>query len=170
MDAAHFVHGAFLGYLWCLARIFIPSPSGRKRFNVLGALNALNNEMITVTNTTYINSLSICEMLDKLLLITKKPITIVLDNAKYQHCHLVKELGIELLFLPPYSPQLNLIERFWKLTKNECLYCKYYKSFGEFKSAIEDFIAQANTLHSEKMESLLTWNFQSFSKVELLTA
>ena len=140
---------------------------------MLGALNALSNEIVTVTNTTYINSLSICEMLDKLLLITKKPITIVLDNAKYQHCNLVKEyakkLEIELMFLPSYSPQLNLIERFWKLTKNDCLYCKYYKSFGCFKSAIENFIAQANTLHSEKMKSLLTWNFQNFSKVELLT-
>ena len=53
-DAAHFVHGTFLGYLWCFTRIFIPTPSGRKRFNVLGAIDAINQELITVTNESYI--------------------------------------------------------------------------------------------------------------------
>jgi hypothetical protein len=47
MDAAHFVHGAFLGMVWCFVRLFIPSPSGRKRFNVLGALNAITKEVLT---------------------------------------------------------------------------------------------------------------------------
>jgi hypothetical protein len=56
VDAAHFVHGAFLGFLWCFVRVFILSPSGRKRFNVLGALNASTKEIITVTNETYINA------------------------------------------------------------------------------------------------------------------
>jgi transposase len=53
VDAAHFVMGAFLGFLWCFERLFIRSPSGRKRFNVLGALNAITHEVITVTNDTY---------------------------------------------------------------------------------------------------------------------
>lgn len=52
-DAAHFVHRAYLGFIWCFTRIFIPSPSGRKRFNVLGAINALTKEVVTVTNETY---------------------------------------------------------------------------------------------------------------------
>ncbi|SMG65551.1 [similarity to] transposase, partial [methanotrophic bacterial endosymbiont of Bathymodiolus sp.] len=49
-----------------------------------------------------------------------------------------KELGIHLLFLPPYSPNLNLIERLWKFTKKKCLYNKYYESFHNFKEAIND--------------------------------
>ena len=49
-----------------------------------------------------------------------------------------KELGIHLLFLPPYSPKLNLIERLWKFTKKKCLYNKYYESFHNFKEAIND--------------------------------
>ena len=66
VDAAHFVHKAYLGFLWCFARTFICSPSGRRRFNVLGAINAVTKEIITVTNETYINAESICELLTKM--------------------------------------------------------------------------------------------------------
>jgi hypothetical protein len=55
VDAAHFVHRAYLGFLWCFTRTFIRSPSGRKRFNVLGAVNAVTQEIITITNEAYIN-------------------------------------------------------------------------------------------------------------------
>jgi len=64
VDAAHFVMGAFLGYLWCIARIFIPSSSGRKRYNILGAIDAITHELTTVCNDTYINALSVCELLE----------------------------------------------------------------------------------------------------------
>ena len=114
VDAAHFVHRAYLGYLWCFQRIFMASPSGRKRFNVLGAINALTHQIILVTNDSYINAKSVCELLDKLAaLCLNMPITLILDNARYQKCHLVEEyakkLGIQLLYLPSYSPHLNLI-------------------------------------------------------------
>ncbi|RAM48083.1 MAG: IS630 family transposase, partial [Hapalosiphonaceae cyanobacterium JJU2] len=112
VDASHFVMGAFLGWVWCFQRIFIKSPSGRKRFNVLGALNAITHEIIFVSNETYINAESICELLYKLAALKLNiPITIVCDNARYQKCKLVQELaetlGIELLYLPSYSPNLN---------------------------------------------------------------
>jgi hypothetical protein len=55
IDAAHFVLSPFLGYLWCFTRLFIKAPSGRQRFNVLGALNAITHELLTITNDTYIN-------------------------------------------------------------------------------------------------------------------
>ena len=70
---------AFLGWVWCFERIFIKSPSGRKRFNVLGALNAITHEIITVTNDAYINSESMCELLYKLATLKlSMPITTVL--------------------------------------------------------------------------------------------
>jgi len=130
VDAVHFVFGAFLGYLWCFARCWIKAPSGRQRFNVLGALNAITHEVITVTNLTYINSESVCQLLCKLGdLRLQVPMTLVLDNARYQRCALVQAvadtLGIELLYLPAYSPNLNLIERLWKFVKKQCLYSKY---------------------------------------------
>ena len=101
-----------MGYLWCFARVFIPSPSGRKRFNVLGAVNAVTKEMITVTNQTYINAESVCQLLIQLAeLNLTTPITLVLDNARYQKRALIKNraemLGIELWYLPAYSPHLN---------------------------------------------------------------
>ena len=153
-----------MGYLWCFARVFIPSPSGRKRFNVLGAVNAVTKEMITVTNQTYINAESVCQLLIQLAeLNLTTPITLVLDNARYQKCALVKNcaemLGIALLYLPAYSPHLNLIERFWKFVKKQCLYSKYYETFDEFKHAIELCLDEANSTHQQKLESLLTWNF-----------
>lgn len=74
------------------------------------------------------------------------PITVVLDNARYQMCQLVfglaKALDIELLYLPSYSPHLNLIERLWKFVRNQCLYSKYYAEFDDFKVAIETCIEQ----------------------------
>jgi hypothetical protein len=55
---------------------------------------------------------------------TPGPITLVLDNARYQKCQLVwavaETLQIELLYLPAYSPNLNLIERLWKFVKKQC--------------------------------------------------
>ena len=174
VDAAHFVHRAYLGFLWCFTRTFICSPSGRKRFNVLGAVNAVTKEIIMVTNETYINAESICELLLK---IANKgitiPVVLVLDNARYQKCKLVdeyaKSLKIELCYLPAYSPQLNLIERLWKFVRNECLYSKYYQDFTSFKAAISNCIISANVDQKEKLDSLLTLNFQSFRKVHVLT-
>jgi len=117
------------------------APSGRKRFNVLGAIHARTHQLITVTNTTYINADSICELLIKISEIGfQTPITLVLDNARYQHARVVEELAeqlnIELLFLPTYSPNLNLIERLWKFVRKECLNARYYKDFDGFVGAI----------------------------------
>jgi transposase len=172
-DVAHFVFGVFLGYVWSLFRLFIPSPSGRKRFNVLGAINAVTKEIITVTNETYINAESVCQLLQKIALLNiKVPVTLILDNARYQKCQLVQDmaraLDIELLYLPSYSPNLNLIERFWRFVKKECLYSKYYSNFDDFKTAINDCINNANTDHKNKLDSLLSWNFQTFKNVNLL--
>ena len=129
IDAAHFVLSPFLGYLWCFTRLFIKAPSGRQRFNVLGALNAITHELITITNETYINAQSVCDLLWKIThLNLATPIIFILDNARYQRCTIVKtlaaQLQIELIFLPPYSPNLNLIERLWKFVKKQCLYSK----------------------------------------------
>lgn len=174
VDAAHFVLGAFLGYLWSFVRVFVRTPSGRQRFNVLGALNAITKELVTITNDTYITSLQVCELLRQLAKSATAPITLVLDNARYQRCHLVmglaQELRIELLFLPPYSPNLNLIERLWKLVKKECLYSTYYENFTSFRQAIQTFLATMNHAHQEKLDSLLTLNFQSFTEEQFKQA
>lgn len=174
-DAAHFVFAPFLGVLWSFARIFIKAPAGRQRFNVLGALNAITHELILITNDTYINAQSVCALLSKIALLNiQVPITLVLDNARYQKCKIVAtladKLNIELLFLPPYSPNLNLIERLWKFVKKEVLYSKYYSNFSGFKRAISDCLNQTHTAHKKKLDSLLTLKFQSFKKYNFMPA
>jgi transposase len=167
------VFGPFLGILWCFQRLFVKAPSGRQRLNVLAALDAISHELITVTNLSYINAESVCELL-RLLAAHQltMPITVVLDNARYQRCKLVQELaehlGIELLFLPPYSPNLNLIERFWKFVKKHCLYSKYYPDSAAFQAAILSFIAEAPSKHKKELASLLTLKFQTFKDVSIL--
>jgi transposase len=167
VDAAHFVLCPFLGYLWSFARIFIKAPAGRKRFNVLGALDAITHELITVTNDTYINAYSFSELLwDISCRYSNVPITLVLDNARYQKCALVfyfaKLLDIELLYLPAYSPNLNLIERLWKFVKKKCLYSKYYDNFDAFKTSITDCLNKTDTEHKGELDTLLTLRFQTF--------
>jgi transposase len=174
VDAAHFVLGAFLGFLWSLSRVFVKTPSGRQRFNVLGALNAITKELLTVTNDTYITSIQVCELLRVIAKNSPLPITIVLDNAKYQRCKLVmnlaEELGIELLFLPPYSPNLNLIERVWKFVKKQCLSSLYYPDFASFRGAISSFVNQMHKTHKNELLSLLTLNFQLFDQDQVKKA
>lgn len=175
MDAAHFVHGSFLGYLWCLVRYFVPSPSGRKRYNVLGALNAVTHQMVRVSNHSYINALSVCELLGQLASSAGRlPLTLVLDNARYQRCALVQQtaqsLGIELLFLPPYSPNLNLIERVWKFVKKESLASYSLATYEAFTAAIEGCLGQLHSKYKAQMETLLTHRFQTFDDVPVLAA
>lgn len=174
VDAAHFVMGAFLGMLWCFERLFVRSPSGRKRFNVLGALNAITHELITVTNDSYITATQVCELLQKIAdLGLSIPITLILDNARYQKCKVVdllaQNLGIELLYLPAYSPNLNLIERMWKFVKKKCLYAKYYEDFSQFSSAITECLAQTHLKYKKELDSLLTLHFQSFKETQIMT-
>ncbi len=94
------------------------------------------------------------------------PITLVPDNARYQKCTLVTELAqllqIELLYLPPDSLNLNLLERLWKFVKKQCLSSTYYADFAQFKAAISSCLDQYHTTHKQELESLLTLRFQSF--------
>jgi len=173
VDAAHFVLAPFWGFLWCFTRLFIKAPGGRQRFNVLGALNAVTHQLIMVTNDTYINAQSVCELLRRLAALNLSlPITLVLDNARYQKCQLVwamaEVLGIELLYLPAYSPNLNLIERLWKFVKKKCLYSTYHAHFKDFKQAISDSLNQTHTTYKEELDSLLTLRFQVFKESQIM--
>jgi transposase len=175
VDAAHFVLAPFLGFLWSVTRLFVRAPAGRQRFNVLGALNAITQELLTVTNDTYITATEVCALLRQVAARNLGvPLTVVLDNARYQRCAqvvtLAASLHIEVCFLPPYSPNLNLIERLWKFVKKQCLYSTYYADFTAFKTAITQCLAQTQTTHRAALGALLTLRFQRFEKAQFLPA
>lgn len=175
VDAAHFVFGTYLCSLWSFTRIFMRAASGRQRFNVLGAWNAMTRELITVINTTVVNTETMCELLRKLAALgLSGSITLVLDNARYQRNAAVQssaeELGITLLFLPSYSPNLNLIERLWKFIKRRSLYGRYHPTFADFQAAIQETLDGLPNIHSEALKTLMTLNFQRFDDVSLMAA
>lgn len=80
------------------------------------------------------------------------------------------ELGINLIFLPPYSPNLNIIERLWKYTRRHVLAGKYFDSPTKFHDALRHFFEVDYVKHKSNLSSLLTLKFQSFKNVHLLCA
>lgn len=175
IDASHFVYASFVCALWCRVRQWVRAASGRQRHNVLGALHATTHDLTTVINDTYVTATTVCELFRKLRAQASphRLITVVLDNAKYQRCDLVEkcavECKIELCFLPSYSPNLNLIERYWKHVKKTCLYGCYYATYKEFNSAIDACIMNPTVKDKEKLKSLLSLNFQTFEDAQLYT-
>lgn len=175
VDAAHFVMGAFLCCVWCCARLFIRGASGRQRYSVLGAWNAVTHELVSITTDATVSADTMCALLRKIAALgLQGPISLVLDNARYQHCALVmdlaKSLNIHLEFLPSYSPNLNLIERLWKFIKKQALYGRHYNTFLGFRAAIDSCLANISTEHREKLQSLMTHNFQLFNPASFLAA
>ena len=156
--------------VWSRFRIFLKTSSGRNRINVLGALHAISKEVTTHINTSYINAQVIVDFMVQIKSqYADLPIVLVMDNAKYQHCNLVlekaKSLNITILFLPAYSPNLNIIERLWKFTKKKILYAKYYDTPTKFHQAVTDFfLKDMNKKYKTELETLLTLNFQLWDK------
>ena len=175
VDAAHCVYGTYLCCLWSILRVFVRAASGRQRFNVLGAWDAVTHVFVSVTNTTVVNTDTMCALLRKIAAAgLVGPVTVVLDNDRYQRNKVVQalaaELSITLLYLPSYSPNLNLIERLWRFLKRKSVYGQYHPNFAAFKAAIEGTLSQLGTTYSDSLASLMTLNFQELEDVSLLAA
>jgi transposase len=167
VDAAHFVMGAFLGMVWAFARVFVRTGSGRQRYNVLGAVETRDHDFVSVRTTGTVNAETICELIAKIdAAYPGEEVTLVMDNARYQRNRIVAEIaetvGIELLFLPAYSPNLNLIERVWRLVKAKCLRNRYHETFTGFVGAIDEFLDSLSSENRHHLKSLVTENFQLF--------
>lgn len=174
-DAAHFVRGAFLAWAWCLVRMFVATGSGRQRYSVLAAVDAVTHAVTRVTTDATVNRDTAVELLTRLRAdYPGERLTVVLDNARYFRNQEVfaaaDRLRVHLLFLPPYSPNLNLIERVWKFVKKQALQGRYAETFPAFKAAIDDVLDELTGRHAAAMGSLLTWNFQTFDDTPILAA
>lgn len=169
LDPTHQVHNAVSGYCWQEVgkdnTKIIYSNSGRKRVNIIGAIN-----VITYKPTTIITEYN-CdkEMIKAFLTEIRKDyagannIYIFSDNARYSRNYDVYEhaekLNIKLIFLPPYSPNLNLIERLWKFFKKQIRKNKYYDTFEEFKKTIFEFFENIEQYKPE-LKRLLSLKFE----------
>lgn len=164
-DGVHLIYGYEGGKYWCKKRVCVKSAYGRKRVNCLGFSDAVSHEVETVMNDTYLNADSVCDGLSKLR--QKSPndwLYVILDNAAYQRCRKVKScaaaLNINLIYLPPYSPNLNLIERLWKFLRSKVLANKYYTSFQCLFDNVKNFLAYAYTTFASSLDTLLAFNFE----------
>lgn len=167
LDASHFVMGCdFLGRIYCKTRRFVKTFSGRQRYNVLGAIDYVSKKVLTVANDSYITATEVCDMLRKIAAEhAEKEVYLILDNARYQKCQdvqeLARQLNIHLEYIPPYSPNLNLIERLWKFVKSE-LSSKYYDDFNVFRQRIDSIISSTSGESKSKIDKLIGNGVQLF--------
>jgi len=174
MDASHFVMGCdFLGYSYGRVRRFVLTFSGRMRYNVLGTMDFITKKVLTVTNDKYITATEVCEMLERISKVYKGKTTyLVLDNARYQKCKVVQELAVKLsihlVYLPPYSPNLNLIERLWKFVKGE-FRTRYYDNFSLFKDTIDSIIGSTTQENYARICMLIDEKVQLFDGLQLIS-
>jgi len=164
-DATHPQHNSIPSYGWIKKgqEKELKANCGRQRLNINGAINIETLEPTTGFYDT-INANSTIDLFSKIE--TKHPeakvIYIIVDNARYYRSRLLKEYTegtkIKLIFLPPYSPNLNLIERYWKFFKKKVLNNRYYETFGEFKRACESFFRKRKKYLPE-LQALLTEHF-----------
>ena len=166
MDGVHPQHNTIASYGWIKRGETkqLQTNNGRKRTNINGALNLATKQVFYVEDER-INSQTMIALLQIILKNQKQgKIYIVLDNARYYHSIIVKEFlkehpRIVLKFLPPYSPNLNIIERLWKILKKKVVYNKFYLKFDDFRNAVITFFENKVWLDKD-FENLLTDNFQ----------
>lgn len=172
VDAVHPTHNPVLGYSWAPRgqRPQVLSNTARQRVNILGAYNPTQQAYVGLETTDNINAQSLINLIQQLEV--HQPhgrIILICDNARYNHARLVREhlqarsSRVELLFLPPYSPNLNLIERLWGLMKERILR-DYYPTFTGFQLAISNFFSHLDD-YAEDLASLMTENFQILNSV-----
>lgn len=140
IDGVHPLHNPILQYGWIKKgkEKFIKSNTGRNRLNINGAYD-VNEKKVIAREDESINAQSTVNLLRQLLKgQLEGKLYIILDNARYYHSAIVKlflekHQRLKFIFLPPYSPNLNLIERIWKFTKKNVCYNKYYEDFASFR-------------------------------------
>ena len=172
MDAVYFTLEAFTCKVRCRGPLYLPTGAGRNRFNLPGAFDPFSQDLIYSHSMVYVDAEHVMDFLEKVRnQIGDIPVPIIFDNARCQHCQAVRdkaaELGIDLIFLPPYSPSLNIIERLWKYTRRHVPAGKYFDSPTKLHDALRNFFEVDYINHKANLCSLLTLKFQSFENAHL---
>ncbi|MGB7127915.1 MAG: IS630 family transposase [Candidatus Rhabdochlamydia sp.] len=165
LDGVHPQHNSKPSYGWFekKSKALLKANTGRQRININGALDASNLEVTTIIadSINAQSTISLFQKLEERYLHAKRIITIC-DNASYYRSKLVSEYlknsRIKIKFLPPYSPNLNLIERLWQFMNRKVRNNQYYEKFTEFKEAIFTFFENISQ-YKEELRSLLSKKF-----------
>ena len=165
-DAVHFLHNVHPGLLWSRKgqRPALTANSGRSRYSVLGSYSPVTGEYVGIATPGTVHALTVIDWIDALeaAFPDAQTITVYVDNARYFHARLVKAhlagKRVRLVYLPPYSPNLNLIERLWKFCKKVVLRY-FYPTFPQFQEAIDAFFANLEQYRAE-LTTLLTEKFE----------
>ena len=165
IDGVHPTHNVQPAYGWIQkgVRKEIPANSGRSRINISGAVDVINQKVL-VQEDQMLNAEATISFFRKIeeAYPEKNKIHVFCDNARYYRNKTVAEYlmtsKVRLHFLPPYSPNLNPIERLWKWMKERVVYNTYYQEFEDFKSAVFGFFAALSTLDAD---SVLGKDFRS---------
>jgi transposase len=168
MDGTHPLHNSQLGYGWIGKgkEKFVKANTGRARVNINGAYNIEEHKPI-VREDESINAQSTIALMKQIQEQQQQgKIYLIADNARYYHSKLVSQYlqqneRIEIIFLPPYSPNLNLIERLWKWMKKKVAYNRYYEEFSVFREKIMEVLGNS-AQYRQALENLMTENFQLF--------
>jgi len=167
LDGVHPQHNSIPSYGWFKKGKDKPLNSNTRyhRLNINGAIDIDTYDTITEISHENIDKESTLNLLEKLR--KKRPsgmIYCILDNAGYYISPSVKEFAkacaIELIYLPPYSPNLNLIERLWKFMNKMIFYNKYYEEYEIFKSTCMNFFKKLYK-HKDKLATLLSEKFET---------
>ncbi len=164
MDATHPQHNPVIGCGWIKRGKEHPIHSNTGRLNINGAINvqALSAETRFDETIDAVSTIALLRQLEQANP-TAPTIFVFCDNARYYKSKTVAEFlatsRIQLVPLPTYSPNLNLIERFWKFFKRQVLYNRYYESFGEFRDACKTFFSELDAF-APQLRTLLAENFQ----------
>jgi transposase len=171
MDGVHPTHNTGQCYGWILKghEYEMSCNSGRQRININGAMNAQDPTETYVDYTDSVNAQSTIRLIENIIESNKdrKVIYLVSDNARYYKNTILQEYigqhpNIKWIFLPPYSPNLNLIERMWRFMRKEVLNGYYYDTFDKFKKEIHQFFESLKYYESD-LKNLITLNFQLFN-------
>ena len=168
LDPMHQIHNNENDYAWQLKGLKgtkqVLANTGRKRLNIIGAINPVSLEPTILLTEENCSAEVIEAFLEevKIQYSYAKTICIILDNARYQRSNIVqttaKFFNIDLIYLPPYSPNLNLIERLWRYFKKEVMKNKYYADYKSFEIAVETFFTQFEDRRKDLI-SLLNFKF-----------
>lgn len=170
MDAAHPQHNTHTTRAWLLkgSNTYTLTNSGRNRLNINGLYNPDNQDVIVTYHAT-INAQATIELLDKLQenYQEKEKFYIIADNAKYYVSELMKQYlanhtKIQLIHLPPYSPNLNLIERLWKYMRKNVINNNYFEKFANFSKQIKHFFDNINE-YKEELATFIGNKFMKFN-------